>query len=224
MSVLPDHQIWEMLEDGRLSIDPLPALDDVSPSSVDLKLGTKFQRPASPGGPASEISIDTRDSADVMTALGYFSDVVTVEEGEPFTLRPGEFALAWTMETLQIPNTLAARIEGRSTFARLGLSVHQTAPVVHATFRGPLQLELHNIGPFILRLYPGHTGLSARSRNPLTAGRDDAPKPAPRSECWRLSHLPRHLPHPLDLPRLSPDHGSRLHRHELHQGVQRDLA
>ena len=156
MSVLPDHQIWAMLEDGRLSIDPLPELDDVSPSSVDLKLGTKFLRPTSPGGPASDISIDTRNSAEVMKALSYFSDVITVEEGDPFTLQPRGFVLAWTKETLQIPNTLAARIEGRSTFARLGLSVHQTAPVVHATFHGPLQLELQNTGPFTLKLYPGY--------------------------------------------------------------------
>ena len=156
MTVVPDHQIWEMLKDGRLSIDPLPALDDVSPSSIDLKLGTKFLQPTSPGGPAAVISIDTRISADVMKAIADFSTEVTIEEGEAFDLPPGEFALAWTMESLPIPNNLAARIEGRSTLARLGLSVHQTAPVVHATFRGPLQLELHNTGPFVLKLFPGH--------------------------------------------------------------------
>lgn len=41
--------------------------------------------------------------------------------------------------------------------ARLGLSVHQTAPIVHPTYRGVLTLEMHNIGPYTLKLYPGQT-------------------------------------------------------------------
>ena len=56
-----------------------------------------------------------------------------------------------------LPNFLAGRVEGRSTPARLGLSVHQSAPTVHPTFHGRLQLELSNEGPFTLKLYPGQT-------------------------------------------------------------------
>ena len=65
------------------------------------------------------------------------------------------FVLAWTQERIQLPNFLSACVEGRSTLARLGLSVHQSAPTVHATFRGRLQLEMTNAGPFTLELYPG---------------------------------------------------------------------
>lgn len=60
-----------------------------------------------------------------------------------------------TRERIGLPSFLAARIEGRSTLARLGLSVHQSAPTVHPTFHGQLQLELTNAGPYTLRLYPG---------------------------------------------------------------------
>ena len=73
-----------------------------------------------------------------------------------FLISPGEFALAWTLEEITLPNFLCARVEGRSTLARLGLSIHQTAPTVHASFSNPLQLELRNSGPYPLELFPEH--------------------------------------------------------------------
>lgn len=33
--------------------------------------------------------------------------------------------------------------------------VHQTAPTVHADFRGAIRLEIANVGPFVCRLTPG---------------------------------------------------------------------
>src|SRR2546423_9049816 len=42
--------------------------------------------------------------------------------------------------------TLAARIEGKSSFARCGLLIHFTAPTVHAGWDGPLALEMINLG------------------------------------------------------------------------------
>ena len=54
-----------------------------------------------------------------------------------------------------MPLHLAARIEGRSSLARFGLSVHQTAPTIHADFRGAIRLEIANVGPFVCRLTPG---------------------------------------------------------------------
>ena len=52
---------------------------------------------------------------------------------------------------------LAARVEGRSSLARLGLVVHLTAPTIHANFNAPITLEMINHGPFYLRLVPGKT-------------------------------------------------------------------
>jgi hypothetical protein len=47
---------------------------------------------------------------------------------ETFTLGPGEFVLALTYESIKVPKNLIALVEGRSTYARMGLSMHQTAP------------------------------------------------------------------------------------------------
>jgi dCTP deaminase len=89
-----------------------------------------------------------------MNAIADLSVPFDLATGEKFQLQPGEFALGWTLETINMPNFLAARVEGKSTLSRLGLSIHQSAPTVHATFSNRLQLELFNAGPLTLDLYP----------------------------------------------------------------------
>jgi len=74
-----------------------------------------------------------------------------------YVLSPNAFVLAWTREKIILPNhsRIAARVEGKSSLARLGLAVHVTAPTIHAGFEGPIQLELCNHGLFSIRLIPG---------------------------------------------------------------------
>ena len=45
-----------------------------------------------------------------------------------YILEPNEFILALTYEHVWIPRNLIAMVEGRSSYARVGLSMHQTAP------------------------------------------------------------------------------------------------
>ena len=52
---------------------------------------------------------------------------------------------------------LAARVEGRSSLARLGLAVHLTAPTIHAGWDGQIALEMINFGPFTLQFVPNKT-------------------------------------------------------------------
>src|SRR5262249_14201119 len=55
---------------------------------------------------------------------------------EGYVLRPWAFVLGWTEELVRLPHTsrLAARVEGRSTLARVGVGIHFTAPTIHAGF------------------------------------------------------------------------------------------
>jgi dCTP deaminase len=59
--------------------------------------------------------------------------------------------------SLNPKSRLAARVEGRSSLARLGVMVHLTAPTIHAGFGGFITLEVINHGPFHLRLVPHKT-------------------------------------------------------------------
>ena len=51
-----------------------------------------------------------------------------------------------------MPNDLMGFVEGRSSWARVGLSVHLTAPKIDPGFIGTITLETANIGPKSVKL------------------------------------------------------------------------
>jgi dCTP deaminase len=85
---------------------------------------------------------------------------------EGYPIVPGQLHLGWTLEQIQLPHRsrLAARVEGKSSLARLGLGVHVTAPTIHAGFGekparpdflgNPIQLEIWNTDPLPIVLKP----------------------------------------------------------------------
>jgi dCTP deaminase len=74
-----------------------------------------------------------------------------------YTIQPQSFLLAYTRERLHLPVTsrVAARVEGKSSIARLGIGIHVTAPTIRAGFNGALQLEMFNFGPHDIILDEG---------------------------------------------------------------------
>src|SRR5262245_56850741 len=79
-----------------------------------------------------------------------------------YILQPQSFVLGFTREKVRIPGRcrIAARVEGKSSLARLGFGVLVTAPTIHAGFGAkneksagaPVQLEIFNLGPWPVRL------------------------------------------------------------------------
>jgi dCTP deaminase len=59
-----------------------------------------------------------------------------------------------TYESIKVPRRMIALIEGRSAYARVGLSMHQTAPWIQPGWSGPIILEIMNHGPFRIELTP----------------------------------------------------------------------
>jgi dCTP deaminase len=91
--------------------------------------------------------------------FGPNSNRTRITDEQPFVLRPRRLVLARTHEHVALPigsagECLAARVEGKSSYARCGLLVHFTAPTIHAGFGGTITLELYNLGPFSITLYP----------------------------------------------------------------------
>lgn len=80
---------------------------------------------------------------------------IKISDDKPYKLEPGEFLLGHTFEKVSVGNKLGFFIEGRSTLARVGLTVVQTAMLVYPghTERG-VTLELANHGPNTILLYP----------------------------------------------------------------------
>ena len=139
---------------GRLTFQPDIEPDQVGPSSIDLRLGNQFTTFESPEE-GLETTIDLKTIGNVEKVAQKLGTTKDLDNEERFTLRRGQFVLAYTKEYLRMPNYLAGRVEGRSSLARLGISVHQTAPTVHATFEGQLRLEIMHNGPYTCLLYPG---------------------------------------------------------------------
>ncbi|MFH1140178.1 MAG: dCTP deaminase, partial [Chloroflexota bacterium] len=101
-----------------------------------------------------EITLDLIDEETVARLINELGRSEQVPTGQFYTFKPHTFVLAQMLERFALPNDIAGRIEGRSTFARLGISVHQTAHSVKPTWSGHLTLEMYNTGPFACKLYP----------------------------------------------------------------------
>ena len=147
MAILSDKTIKEYLEEGKIVIDPLKDEQQIQPSSVDMRLGDEFKVFKEIRKPY----IDPKDEEDIAE----YMESSTVPEVEAFIIHPNEFALATTQEYVKVPDDLVARVEGRSSMGRLGVTMHVTAGYVDPGFEGRITLEISNIGAMPVALYPG---------------------------------------------------------------------
>jgi dCTP deaminase len=142
--VLSDRDIRAEIEAGRIVIDPYVP-EAVQPSSVDLHLDNRFRVFRNSRYPY----IDVREEQPELTEL------VQIGGDEPFILHPGEFVLGSTLERVQLPDDVVARLDGKSSLGRLGLLIHSTAGFVDPGWEGNLTLELSNVANLPITLYDG---------------------------------------------------------------------
>jgi dCTP deaminase len=148
MAILSDRDIKKCLETGQILIEPLENPErQIQPSSVDLRIGNEFKGFRIIRKPC----IDPMDKTDMDSYMESFY----IDDGEPFIIHPGEFALATTYETVKLPDNLVARVEGRSSMGRLGITMHVTAGYIDPGFHGRITLEISNIGKMPVALYTG---------------------------------------------------------------------
>lgn len=168
--VLSDLEIQAEIGANRLVFDPpINERERISSSSVDLSLHEEIiVLPANVQG----IIIDpAAPGIEVMNIVKTHGKVENLSKGKVYHMKPNQLIIAKTLEAVTLPLHIAARIEGKSSQARIGISLHVTAPTVHAGFQGNLYLEMYNIGPFEIVLKSGmeiaqlileHVGLPAQ--------------------------------------------------------------
>ncbi len=142
--LLSDRDIRAEVDAGRIVLDPWDAAM-VQPSSVDVRMDKYFRLFDNHKYPV----IDPAQEQPDLTRL------VEADPDEGFVLHPGEFVLGSTLETITLPDDLAARVEGKSSLGRLGLLTHATAGFVDPGFSGHVTLELSNVATLPIRLWPG---------------------------------------------------------------------
>lgn len=151
--ILTEWEIAERLISGDIVVTPiLDPKQQFGPTSLDIRLGTDFRVVDS----ANLTHLDPLgDPVELQAQIDRYNRKVKMAPLEPFILHPGEFALAASLEYVRINANISARVEGRSSWGRLGLLIHATAGFVDPGFAGSITFELHNVGPVPIPLYPG---------------------------------------------------------------------
>jgi dCTP deaminase len=160
--ILSNSEILKAIKQGHIIIDPSPDIPSFnkpdSPfntTALDLRLGNIISIPKG----KQPIAYDLRKGG-IASFLknAYETHFINPEGG--FNLEPQKFVLSNTMEKVHFPiikggPCYGARVEGKSSYARIGLLIHFTAPTIHAGFNGTITLELMNFGKNSIVLYQG---------------------------------------------------------------------
>jgi dCTP deaminase len=142
--VLSEEEIHERLNKD-LFIEPLIDEDtQISGCKVDLRLGGIFYE-------IQQSSLQVYDPLN--PPLADYRRKIIVPLGREYILHPGMLALTPTFESIILPNDLLGVLQGRSSLGRLGIIVHATAGFVDPGYRGPITLELSNLGHLPVALY-----------------------------------------------------------------------
>lgn len=154
--ILSQLALREAVRSGEIAFYPPLEERQWGEASIDLRLGFGFTI-LDKGLPG--ITLSVADGLQPVARAGFWKTRELGERDahgkrESFTLDPGEFVLAMTHERVTVPRNLIAMVEGRSTYARVGLSMHQTAPWIQPGWSGPIVLEIMNNGPLKIQLTP----------------------------------------------------------------------
>ncbi|MFT4893108.1 MAG: deoxycytidine triphosphate deaminase/intein/homing endonuclease [Candidatus Nanohaloarchaea archaeon] len=124
MAILSDKDLRKIIDKkNAVEVKEGPELNhdlQMGPSSYDLRLGYEF-------GILNTRKIEKIDTKN-MERYNNFIETEKHSAEEGVVIHPGEFILGGTLETLNIPNNLVARVEGRSSYGRLGIIVHASLP------------------------------------------------------------------------------------------------
>lgn len=125
---LVDWQLKLYLKLGLLKIENYKD-DAIQPNSLDVHLGNHY-------------AIQMND--------GSFEEIICDE----YALKPGDFVLATTQEYFYFGSTLHGVLQGKSSWARVGLYV-ESAGLFDSGFEGVAVIELTNQGKAPLKLVAG---------------------------------------------------------------------
>jgi dCTP deaminase len=142
--LLSDNDIKSHIESGEITLSDFdPKL--IQPSSIDVRLDKFFRV-------FDNHKFEVIDPSIRQEGLTRETEI---KKEDFFVLHPGEFVLASTYEYVKLGNSVAARLEGKSSLGRLGLLAHSTAGFIDPGFQGHITLELSNVATLPIKLYPG---------------------------------------------------------------------
>ncbi len=145
MTVLARDEILKLIKSKKVKIKPFN-LKQVGSGSIDLHLGNAFRIFKKIHG-----VFHVKDDVNHENV----TEKIHVKNGNYFLIMPGELVHGITKETISLPDNICGRIEGRSRFARIGLLTHLSSGFIHPGTTNKTVLEIANISPVPLAIYPG---------------------------------------------------------------------
>jgi dCTP deaminase len=141
MGVLPD---WQIQSDivikpfAEGSVKPNVISYGVSSYGYDVRVGRHFK-------------VFTNARCAVVDPKRFDPSSFVDIEGDSCLIPPNSFALAETVEYLEIPRDIVAICVGKSTYARCGIIVNVTP--LEPEWRGKVTLEISNTTPLPAKIY-----------------------------------------------------------------------
>lgn len=151
--ILSQPELRQAVAEGKIRFEPGIEETQWSEAGINLRLGLKFTKfketdmiiPLAKGIKHLNSSLWHEETFPIKDSFG---------KRRSYVIEKDEFILAQTYERIWIPRNMIARVEGRSTYARVGLSMHETAPWLQPGWDGQITLEIRNNGPFRIELTP----------------------------------------------------------------------
>ena len=134
--ILTGHEILKRMESGDIKIDPFTE-DMLNPNSVNLTLHPEVEL-FNEGHPYLDMKEKVKGTKLELPEGGWY-------------LYPGSLMIARTVEYTETHN-LVPMLEGRSSTARLGLTIHQTGGFGDIGYCGTWTLEISCVRP--VKIYP----------------------------------------------------------------------
>lgn len=127
------NELCELVRDGVITADPA----HINGASIDIRIGAELKIE----GLGNDL-VSWVDLADKSNDIALRS--ITMDD-EGYILEPGQFCLAHSIETFNLPNDIACKFFMRSSLARRGLNALLAMWCDPGWHNSQLTLELHNV-------------------------------------------------------------------------------
>lgn len=138
--ILTKKEILSEIKRKRIKIDPFDKTA-IGPASIDLTLDNKLRVFNTNKVIAEDIDYKK------------ITEVKNIKSS--YIIRPGELVLGITKEKITLPENICGWLNSRSSYARIGLMSHITAPFIAPGIANKQVLEIYNAGKNKIKLIPG---------------------------------------------------------------------
>jgi dCTP deaminase len=139
--ILTKGEILKEIKKGRIKITPFDE-KAIGPASIDLTLDSKLR-------------IFNLKFKKILEDTDYKKITKIIDISKGYVLKPGELVLGITKEVITLPENICGWLNSRSSFARIGLMSHVTAPFIAPGISNKQVLEIYNSGSSKIKLMPG---------------------------------------------------------------------